>query len=78
MTTATQTRHATSAEAFTEALALHPTWRLEGGRVHRDLPGYRPMTVSAAARRFADLGWIRIHRDPAGGHYWTAHKEAWT
>lgn len=70
------TRHPTSAEAFLEALTLHPQWRLEDGRVHRDLPGYPPVTVNAAADRFAELGWIRCHVDGQGGHYWTAHKEA--
>lgn len=76
MTTVIENRHATSAEAFLEALGLHPTWRLEDGRVHRDIPGHPPMTVTAAAGRFADLGWIRVHRD-GDRHYWTAHKEGW-
>lgn len=68
------TRHATSAEAFLEALTIHTTWRLDGGRVHR--LGGSPLTVNAAAQRFAELGWIRCHVDGHGGHYWTAEREA--
>lgn len=72
---ATHTRHESSAEAFLEALRLHPTWVLRDGLVHR--LAYPPMTVNAAAERFADIGWIRCHTDGCGGHYWTAEEEGW-